>query len=105
MAKNSVTNRAAGPRFLNVKEGELVTQRVLQPGETADLELVNPKEPAFKAMVESGQIVVGSAGAKPETEAERHARETAEAEAAHADALKAEYDRGFAEGVKSVKKP
>jgi hypothetical protein len=104
MAMNSVTNRAPGPRVLNVKDGDLVAQRVLQPGETADLELVDQKEKGLKAQIDAGQILVGPAGQKPETEAERNARVSAETDAVHAEALKAEYDRGFAEGVKSVKK-
>lgn len=102
MTTNSVTNRAPGPRVLNIKVGDLVTQRVLQPGETDDMELVNAKEPGLKALVDAGQILIGPAGAKPETDAERHAREAAETEAVHAAALKAEYERGFADGRKKV---
>jgi hypothetical protein len=57
------TNKSGGPRLLNVKGGApgVVLQRALAPGETADVELADGEEnsPAFKAVLESGELVEG----------------------------------------------
>ncbi|MFE1598192.1 hypothetical protein [Methylobacterium sp. ID0610] len=62
-----VTNRAAGPRILWVKdEGGNPVQRTLAKGETADVTLFNPEDRILKAWVAEGQIVIGSAAAAGE---------------------------------------
>lgn len=91
-----ITNRAAGPRVVNVvagkgKDGPIVEARVLQPGETADVEVHQPDHPATKAMFDSGDLMRG----RPETQAQ----DQADAKAAE---LKAEYDRGYADGQKAA---
>jgi hypothetical protein len=94
-----ITSKAAGPRVLNVVSGKgedgkpVVEQLVIHPRETLDVELHQPDHPATKALFDRKDLVYG----RPEDEAK------AKADAKSAE-LKAEFDRGFAEGVKSVKK-
>lgn len=56
----TVTNRAAGPRIVWTKgENGQPAARVLQVGESADLDLFTTEEPVFKAWVKTGEIVLG----------------------------------------------
>jgi hypothetical protein len=64
-----VTNKSPGGRGFTVKVGAAgVEQVILQPGETADLEIFDPKNPIYKFWVDKGEIVYG-ADEKQQTEA------------------------------------
>jgi hypothetical protein len=101
-----ITSKAAGPRLLNVVTGKgedgkpIIGQQVIQPGQTLDVDLFKADEPATKAMFDSGDLVYG----KPEDEATARSEADAKAEEERKAALKAEYDRGYAEGFKVGKK-
>lgn len=50
-------NAAPGARMINAVFGERIVSVTLQPGEVRDdLEISNPDDPVFKAMVEDGEI-------------------------------------------------
>ena len=112
MTINSVTNMSQGAKVLNAKIGETgkdgdkkpVVQLVLiAPGETVDMEILNPDEPVFKALKESGDIVVSEQGQKPETPAEKAKREEAEGTDRESAARKAGYDEGYAKAQEEAK--
>jgi hypothetical protein len=64
-----VTNKAAGGRGFNVKVGKHgMEQVVLQPGQTADLDLVDIDNPIYKSWKDRGDIVFG-ADEKPQAQA------------------------------------
>jgi len=56
-----VTNLARGPRTVQEKTDAGVVTRTLSPGESADLELVNPEDPVLLGMVEARELDVGGA--------------------------------------------
>lgn len=57
----NVTNKAPGGRGFTVKVGTAgMEQVILQPGETADLELFDPKNPIYKFWVDKGEVVYGA---------------------------------------------
>ncbi|ACL61746.1 hypothetical protein [Methylobacterium nodulans] len=59
-----ITNRARGPRLIWEKdERGNPRQRILQVGETADVQLHNPDDPILKVWKDQGQIVFGEAAA------------------------------------------
>ena len=94
-----ITSKARGPRVLNVVTGNgkdgnpVVEQLVIQPNQTLDVELHQPDHPATKALFTAGDLVHGRPEDKAKAEADAKAIE-----------LQAQYDRGFADGVKSAKK-
>lgn len=61
-----VVNRAPGPRSFNVKGAAsgAASQITLQPGESADLDLMSEDEPVLKAWMENDEVLVGGAAQK-----------------------------------------
>lgn len=56
-----VLNRGLGPRVFNVKAGEdRVAQVTLLPGQSADLDLVDPKDPVLTAWVDAEEVMLGA---------------------------------------------
>lgn len=55
-----VKNLAKGPRTVEERVGENgVRTRVIAPGETADVDLVNPQDPVLQGLVENRDLEVG----------------------------------------------
>lgn len=109
MPEQSITNAAGSARVLNVAAGKdasgkpVVEQATVQPGETLDLDVLDPDDPVFKGMVETGDLIVGPKGSKPETEAEKAERLAAQAETEKAQARQEGYQAGYAKGLEDGK--
>ena len=56
-----VTNKAAGSRGVPTSDQDVV---ILKPGDTMDLNLPDKRGPVLEAMIEAGEIEIGSASAK-----------------------------------------
>lgn len=63
MTTVSVSPRV-GPRTFQVRVGNTVQTRVVNPGEEVDLDLVDPEDPVLVGMADTGEILIGGGKAK-----------------------------------------
>lgn len=71
--KKKITNLSKGPRLFNVGDKGKATadQIVIQPGETAEIDLQDHEHPVVQAMLATGEIAFGADGEKAAQDPER----------------------------------